>query len=91
MSKLKEKFLEVYSLATLRDIDYLGGSPDNNALLRFRTALGKWIPSRLSVDFAAKIKNPSERIVVKADEFLILKSPDIAEHGMDIEGSVDVI
>lgn len=90
MSKLKEKFLEVYSLATLRDTEF-AGTPANNAFLRFRTALGKWVPSRLSVDFAAKIKNPTERIVVKADEFLILKSPDIAEHGMDIEGSVDVI
>ena len=90
MSKLKEKFLEVYSLATLRDVD-ISGSPANNAFLRFRESLNKWIPSRYSVDFSSKIKNPSERLSVKADEFLILKSPDIAEHGIDIEGSVDVI
>lgn len=90
MSKLKNKFLTDYSLETLRDVN-LEGPSTKNMFLRFKESVSKWVPSRLSIDFASMKRNPTEEITILADEFLVMKSPDIAEHGIVVEGCLDII
>lgn len=91
MSKLKQKFLEVYSVSTLRDVDYLGGTPDKNALLKFSDTLQKWVPSKLNVIFASIQKNPTESFTIEENEYLVMKDPDIADKPLIVEGDLVVI
>lgn len=90
MSRIAEKFLQVYSISTLRDTEFLG-IPGKNALLRFDDVLQKWAPTKLSVNFLAAKRNPSQTLIIEEDEFLIMKEPDIGSNELIIEGYLDII
>ncbi|MBE9542518.1 MAG: hypothetical protein IMF01_09385 [Proteobacteria bacterium] len=77
MTQVKKKFLTDYDIGTLRDVDYLGATPDNNASLRFDGVTGKWVPSKLSPLNAAIVRDTTGSIKVNTGEVLALYSPKV--------------
>ena len=91
MAKVQSKFLEEYSIGTLRDVDYGRSVPANNTTLLFDDITETWKPKKTGQLSALK-RVITEDFLVEEDEFVIIVRPKIA-HGVifKVEGELKVV
>lgn len=91
MARVKSKFLEEYSIGTLRDVDYGGSVPANNTTLVFDDVDETWKPKKTGQLSALK-RVINEDFLIEEDEFLVIVRPKIAQGVIfKVEGELKVV